>query len=133
MEVEEFFARYARALTSGDADAVASCYGCPSMVLADAAVFASSALHEVRSAFAGAGDAFRAREIVRAVPTLEVVSALTGWLVDVEVHWAYLDAADAVRGTERIRYLLRDEGDGLVIHVVISLAPPTTPDGRSLV
>ncbi|WP_394619035.1 hypothetical protein JNUCC0626_08030 [Lentzea sp. JNUCC 0626] len=133
MEIEEFFARYARALTSGDADEVASCYGCPSMVLADGAVFASRERHEVRSAFAGAGDAFRAREIVRAVPAFETVSPITGRLADVEVRWTYLDAAGAVRGVERIRYLLRAEDGCLAIHVVISVEPPTTPDGRSLV
>lgn len=119
MTVEDFFSAYAEAFAAGDLDGVAGCYGYPSLVLAGGTVLGVGDEADVRAAFAGVADLYRSQGVVRASPKLERVMWVTGQIADVDVQWAYLDAAGAVRGGDRYRYTVRDTGSGPRIHLVI--------------
>jgi hypothetical protein len=118
-----FFETYARALSAGDLDGIAACYTTPGLVLGDDNSLPISTLDEVRGAFAGAAEAYRARGLVTARPRLDRVQPLTARLVEADVRWEYLDPAGAAVPGAAYRYLLRLGAAGEPrIQVVIATA-----------
>ncbi|MFD8559861.1 hypothetical protein ACWDOR_45495 [Streptosporangium canum] len=127
MEIEDFLSRYAGALVAGDLDAVAACYGYPSLILSDEGVLAVGGEGDVKAAFAGAAERYRDQGLTEARPVIGETTRITERLVDVEVRWEYLDAEGAARAGEHYRYTLRGAGTGgdLAIHVVVPI--PAAP------
>jgi hypothetical protein len=118
-----FFAAYGRALSAGDLDGIAACYTTPGLVLGDENSLPISSLDEVRRAFTGAAEAYRARGLVTARPQLGRVESLTPRLVAADVRWEYLDPAGAAEPGAAYRYLLRlDDAGEPRIQVVIATA-----------
>jgi len=114
--------RYA-ALTAGDLPGIAACYTTPALVLGSNTTIPVASGEEVEAAFRGAADAYRARGLVEARPTIADIRTVGSDFVSADVRWDYLDAAGASGGRSAYRYLLRRlAGDGLGIQVVIETA-----------
>jgi ketosteroid isomerase-like protein len=120
LDVPAFFDRYAEALTGGDLPGIAACYVVPALVVGDAAAIPVAEPGEVKAAFAGAAEAYRARGLAGIRPELRAVDPLTPVLTLVDVCWAYLDESGAARQHTSYRYLLRRSDNGrLAIQVVV--------------
>ncbi|MEU4539593.1 hypothetical protein AB0G15_32535 [Streptosporangium sp. NPDC023825] len=137
MEIKTFLFRYAGALTAGDLDGIAACYGYPSLILGDESAQAVAEASDVKNAFAGAAERYRAQGLTEIRPTIGETTRITERLVDVKVRWEYLDAEGVTRAEGYYRYTLRGDdgdtggdtgigtdtgtGDNLAIHVVVPI------------
>ncbi|MGS2648410.1 hypothetical protein [Streptosporangium sp. LJ11] len=135
MEIKAFLFRYADALTAGDLDGIAACYGYPSLILGDESAQAVAEASDVKNAFAGAAERYRAQGLTEIRPTIGETTRITERLVDVKVRWEYLDAEGVTRAEGYYRYTLRGDdgdtgigtdtgtgtGDNLAIHVVVPI------------
>ncbi|WP_084958710.1 hypothetical protein [Thermoactinospora rubra] len=121
MEIEDFFSRYGEALTRGDLDGIAGCYGYPSFILGDDVAVAVAGEADVKAAFEGAAERYRAQGLVAARPTVTATTRVTDRIVDAEVSWDYVDAEGVPRSGSRYRYTLRATGNDPLIHVVVSI------------
>lgn len=126
-----FLRRYARALSAGDLDTVAACWGLPAFVLADEGGRAVLTGDEIREFFQAAVRWYRAQGLVEVRPHLrgtEQVSQRIAWL---DVEWTSYDAQGLPRATERSRYLLSTDTEGRSrIQVAVSVAPEDGPTAK---
>ena len=119
-EVRVYLDRYAHAITSGDARAIARMWGIPALVLSDHGVRTVSSSVEVEDFFAGAKEQYAARGIVDTRPDIQYVEWLTTKIVIADVRWPLFDEDHVERGFESSTYtLMRDDSGALALRVVV--------------
>jgi hypothetical protein len=110
--IQRFFDKMARALTSGDARAVARMWAVPALVMGDVMVQAVGSAEAVELFFAGAKDEYNSRGITDTRAEVQRIEWLTRRMAIVDVRWPYLDAAGVERGEESSTYILRRDDSG---------------------
>jgi ketosteroid isomerase-like protein len=118
--VQEFFDRFAHALTSGDTPTVASMWETPAFVLGDQDAQVVTAREEIEQFFSGAKEYYNAQGIADTRPEIFKLEWVTDRIVIVEVRWPYLDAQGKEAGEESSTYTLRRDDSGeLKLRVVV--------------
>jgi hypothetical protein len=120
-KIKEFFDRYGQALGGSDLDGVAECYFTPALVVSESATIEVANPDAVRSAFAGAAEAYASKGVVGANADIRAVDRLTEGLSFVTVVWEYVDSQGGTQPGESYRYLLRHGANGTGICVVVPL------------
>ena len=119
-EVRHYLDLYARALTAGDARALAAMWAVPALILGDYGAQAITALVEIESLFTGAKEHYASRGIADTRPDIQKVEWLTQRIVVADVRWPLFDANHDERGAERSTYTLeRDEHGELKMRVAV--------------
>jgi ketosteroid isomerase-like protein len=120
--VGAFLDRYGSALSAGDLETVAGCWGTPALVLADQGAVPVSSAAEVEAFFAQAIEWHRSQGVVRTRAEVERITSLSDRLVTVVARWPAFDEDGVERASERSSYVLRVGDDGaLRIHVAITI------------
>jgi hypothetical protein len=110
--VKEFFDRFARALSEGDARALSWMWEAPALVVADQEVHAIASVREVETFFAGAREQYNLRGIMEARPQIVRLDWPTDRIALVEVRWPYVNAQGHETGAESSTYTLRRDDAG---------------------
>jgi len=119
-EVRHYLDLYARALTTGDARAIAAMWALPALVLGDYGAHGISNLRQVETLFAGTKEHYAARGIVDTRPDIQSIEWLTHRIVVADVRWPLLDANHRERGAEHSTYTLeRDNAGALKMRVAV--------------
>jgi ketosteroid isomerase-like protein len=119
-EVQSFLDRFARAVTAGDAKAIAPMWDLPAMVLGDDMAQEVESREQVEQFFGGAKAQYNQRGIVDTRAEIISLEWPTEKICLVEVRWPYLDAQDEEIGEESSIYILRrDDGGELKLRGVI--------------
>lgn len=132
-EVQDLLDRYAKALTSGDAQAAAAMWEVPAYVIGPDAALAVDQPTLISQFFGEAKDAYNAQGIESTRPEILDEEWIGDRLVVVRIRWPYLDATGREVGAERSDYTLRRDRNGaLVIRCVLmrgvegaGLSPPS--------
>jgi hypothetical protein len=109
--LQRFLVRYGEALSAGDLKAISGCYAVPSLVLSDEGSVPITAREEIKVAFEGAAERYRAQGLVAVRPTLVASEALSERLVSVDVRWDYLDEQGSSAQQNGYRYVIRLEDE----------------------
>jgi hypothetical protein len=109
--LQRFLVRYGEALSAGDLKAISGCYAVPSLVLSDEGSVPITAREEIKAAFEGAAERYRAQGLVVVRPTLVASEALSERLVSVDVRWDYLDEQGSSAQQNGYRYVIRLEDE----------------------
>jgi ketosteroid isomerase-like protein len=118
--VQQYLDRYAKALTSGDGETLATMWEVPALVLGHADI-AISNTDQVKQFFTGAKAEYNKRGIVDTKAVIEREEWLTDRLVSVDVRWPYIDSRGQTTGSESSTYILRRADDGaLKIRVTLT-------------
>jgi hypothetical protein len=118
--VRDFLDEFARALTAGDARAVARLWEIPAFVLGDEMVRVVQSPQEVEAFFAGAKEQYAARGITEARAEILELDWLTDRIVQVEVRWPYQDTYGKELGYETSTYtLVRDDSGQLRLRIAV--------------
>jgi hypothetical protein len=119
-EVQDYMDRYARALTDGDGETVASMWEVPALVVGEEQALTITELQQVKDFFGGAKPTYNERGIFGTRAELLDVDRISDNLVNCLVRWAHLDANEAEVGEESSNYTLRRGSDGqLKMRVVV--------------
>lgn len=118
--LEAFFVRYGEAVSAGDLKAISACYAIPAIVISDEGAIPIATREEVEAAFDGAAQAYRARGMVAARPTVLAAEVLTEKLVSADVRWDYVDEEGRSAEQNGYRYVLRLEEAGPRICALIA-------------
>jgi hypothetical protein len=118
-DVQAFLERYGRALLAGDVDAVVDAYGRPGLVVAGDAVVAFHERGDVEAAVRDLAERYRTSGLAAAEPAIEACDPLGDAVAAVDVIWNTREADGRPGPHERFHYLVRRDGDGLAIHVVV--------------
>lgn len=111
-EIQEFLDRFARALTAGDGNTVATLWETPALVMGDEMVRAVASAKEVAAFFSGAKEQYNVRGITDTRGDIQRVQWLTERIANVTVRWPYLDAGGQELGEETSTYTLRRDDKG---------------------
>jgi len=117
--IQQYFDRFAEAMTTGDDKTMAKLWGVPAFVIGanEARVVQSEA--EVEQFFAGAKDIYNERGIVGTRAEIVDLDWVGTDLVIATVRWPYLDQNDRTLAEESSSYtLLRGEDGGFKLRVV---------------
>lgn len=118
--VQDLLDRFARAITAGDGNAIASLWAVPAFVIGDNGVRAVNSLDEVKEFFSGAKEQYNARGITDTRPDVFGLEWVTDRIVVVDVRWPYLDESGKEVGEEASTYTLRrDDAGDLKLHVAL--------------
>jgi hypothetical protein len=119
-ETREFLDTFAKALTTGDAPAVARLWETPAFVLGDGMARAVNSSAEVEEFFSHAKDQYAAQGIMEARAEILQLDCLTERIVQVEVRWPYVDAYGKEFGHETSTYtLMRDDRGQLRLRIAV--------------
>lgn len=119
-DVRHYFDAYARALTSGDAEAIAALWELPALMVSDLGVRAVHGKGEIAKVFAGAKGMYAMRGIVDTRPDIQSVTWLTARVVLADVRWPLFDGRHREVGCESFTYtLMRDRGGELKLRVLV--------------
>lgn len=110
--VQSFLDRFAAAMTSGNAKALAELWEAPALVIDDRATIAVPDLDAVERFFAGAKDQYNAQGIITTKAEIVNLDWVSDNLVVVRVRWPYLDEAGMTLGAESSSYTLKRNSDG---------------------
>jgi hypothetical protein len=113
-EVQAFFDRMARAITSGDTRAIAGQWAVPALVLGDTMAKAVGTIQEVEQFFSGAREQYNQRGITDTRAEIFGLEWVTDRMAIVDVRWPYLDAHGEENGSESSTYVIRRGDDGLI-------------------
>lgn len=111
-EVQELFTQLGRALTGGDAAAIARLWDVPALVIGDDHVIAVTTTDELERLFVAEKDQYAARGIVGTRADIRDLERIGERLVIASVRWPYLDAAGKTIGGESLDYTLRRDDTG---------------------
>lgn len=112
VEVVQFFERFARALTTGDSQTIASLWETPAYAIGDEGADAIGSVQDLAGFFASAKGTYDAKGVIDTHPDVELIEWATERLVVCDVRWPWLDANGQEQGDERATYLLRRGSDG---------------------
>ena len=101
-----------RALSAGDARAVAHAWQLPGLVLSDAGTRAIADAAELEAFFAQAIAWYRSQGTVTTRPEIQSIEPLSDQLAAVDVRWPGFNAAGAEISTETSHYLMQVGSDG---------------------
>ena len=119
-EVQDYLDRYARALTAGDGETVASMWDVPAIVVGEDEAIVITELQQVSDFFGAAKPMYNARGIFTTRAELIDVDRISDNLVNCLVRWPHLDANEEEIGEESSSYTLRRGSDGhLKMRVVV--------------
>ena len=119
-EVQDYLDRYARALTAGDGETVASMWEVPAIVVGEDEAIAITELQQVSDFFGAAKPMYTQRGILTTRAELIDVDRIGDNLVNCLVRWPHLDANEEEIGEESSNYTLRRGSDGqLKMRVVV--------------
>lgn len=113
--IKDFFANYAKALSSRDTKAIIQYWGVPTLVLSDQGVIAAAQIEEVDAFFASSMQQYE--KVVSAHPHIKAAVVLTETVASCQVVWDHHDAAGQSISDEEGHYLLKHDGKALHIHV----------------
>lgn len=116
-----FFVDYGLALGTGDLEGVVDRFAFPALMVGGEGSTPVPDAGTVHAALRPRVDAYRARDVVAAVPHVEASDAVSDVLVWVQVRWSYRDEYAGEQAAERVRYLLRRVHDGFEICVLVPL------------
>ena len=128
-QVRGFLERLGRAVSSGDLQAISSCWDVPALVLSDDGATAVASIESIEAFFARAVESYHSRELVSTRPVLEGLELLSERLAAVDVRWLAFDAVGIERASERSRYILRLGDDGEP-RIRVALTRTLPPRGR---
>jgi hypothetical protein len=119
-EVQDYMDRYARSLTAGDGETIASMWEVPALVVGEEQALVIDELQQVKDFFGGAKHMYNERGIFGTRAELLEVDRISDNLVNCLVRWPHLDANDEEVGEESSNYTLRRGSDGqLKMRVVV--------------
>ena len=117
--VQQYFDRFAAAMTSGDTKPMAKLWGVPAFVIGSAEARVVQSEAEVEQFFGGAKDIYNERGIVGTRAEIVDLDWVAADLVIATVRWPYLDGNDRTVGEESSSYtLLRGEDGGFKLRVI---------------
>jgi hypothetical protein len=128
--VQEYFDRFAAAMTSGDIKAMTRLWGVPAFVIGthEARVVQSEA--EIEQFFSGAQQLYTRRGILGTRAEIVDLDWIDEELVMATVRWPYLDQNDRTIGEESSTYtLLRGEDRGFKLRVITFRGAPSASAG----
>jgi hypothetical protein len=110
--VQEYFDRFAKAMTTGDTKTMAKLWGVPAFVIGVSEARVVQSESEVEDFFVGAKDVYNQRGIVDTHAEITHLDWVGTDLVLATVRWPYLDENDQVLGEESSTYTLLRGEDG---------------------
>lgn len=117
--VQQYFDRFAEAMTSGDTKTMAKLWGVPAFVVGPNEARVVQSESEVEQFFDGAKDMYNERGIVGTRAEIVDLDWVGTDLVIATVRWPYLDQNDRTLGEESSSYtLLRGEDGGFKLRVI---------------
>lgn len=117
--VQQYFDRFASAMTSGDVKTMKTLWGVPAFVIGTHEARVVQSESEVDEFFAGAKDVYNRRGIVATRAEITDLDWVGEDLVIATVRWPYLDENDRVLGEESSSYtLLRGEDGGFKLRAI---------------
>ena len=119
-EVQTFFDEFGRAVTAGDARAIATMWAVPAYVIGDNGALVVSTRAEVEQFFAGAKEQYNKRGITDTRAEIFGLEWVTERIVIADVRWPYLDERGEEKGGEASTYTLRrDDNGALKLHIAL--------------
>lgn len=119
-QVQSLLEDLARAVTTGNGEGAAECWGVPAFVIGDEHEQAVMSLREVADFFAAAREHYNARGVGDTRPQVQSLQWISADLALVEVRWPWLDVQGEEAGSEASTYLLkRDRAGVLKLRVAI--------------
>lgn len=126
--VQEYFDRFAAAMTSGDTKAMLKLWGLPAFVLGKYEARVVQSESEVEQFFNVAKDMYNQRGITRTSADVIGLDWVDSDLVVATVRWPYLDDQDQELGEETASYtLLRGENGSFKTRSVLLRSQAPTP------
>jgi hypothetical protein len=117
--VQQYFDRFAEAMTSGDTRTMAKLWGVPAFVIGPNEARVVQSESEVEQFFDGAKDMYNERGIFGTRAEIVDLDWVGTDLVIATVRWPYLDQNDRTLGEESSSYtLLRGEDGGFKLRVI---------------
>lgn len=117
--VQQYFDRYAKAMTTGDTKAMVKLWGVPAFVIGEYEARVVQSESEVEQFLGGAAEMYTERGIVDTRAEIVDLDWITSDLVIATVRWPYLDAQERTVGEETSSYtLLRGEDGSYKLRVV---------------
>ena len=110
--VEDFLESFARAITAGDGQAIATMWETPAFVLGAEMARVVENAPDIAALFGGAREQYNAIGIVDTKPEIVRLDEINDRLVIVRVHWPWLDEQGREVGAETSTYTLARNGDG---------------------
>ena len=124
-EIQIFLDAYARALSAGEGERIATMWSVPALVLSDAGAHAVASLDEVAAFFAVAAARYKERGIVETRPELIFVEPVSERILLINVRWPGLDVGGKQVAEEETLYTLMLGDDGqLKIRVAVVRGGP---------
>jgi hypothetical protein len=111
-EVQDLLDQLAKAVTSGDGEAVAALWEVPAFVIGDDMAMAVGTRDEIAKFFGGAKDEYNARGITSTRPNIMDLERIGERVVIASVRWPHLDANGKEVGSEASDYTLRRDDSG---------------------
>ena len=128
-DVASFVEDYRAALERLDAEAIAACYGYPSMMLTDTFVGVAGSQEELAAGLAQANEGYAALGATAVVAEGLSVEEVPPAFVRLQVTWRFVTPGESADLTAAYEYTLRRGDDGLRPYVALSLDPtPATPE-----
>jgi len=127
MDLERLFSNYAAALGAGDPERTAGFYGFPVTLLTDDFVGSLDSPTALRAALAQAGAAYRQWGVTSTTHELLAVEPVSDKIVRARVRWRYFGPAGVPLIEPTYEYLIRADGAGPRIHVVVSASRRPAP------
>jgi hypothetical protein len=119
-DTRDFLDTFAKALTTGDARAIAALWETPAFVLGDGMARVVSSSQEVEEFFSHAKEQYNAQGIMEARAEILQLECLTERIVQVEARWPYVDQYGKEFGHETSTYtLMRDDSGQLRLRVAV--------------
>jgi hypothetical protein len=116
-----FFVDFGLRLGTGDLEGVVESFAFPALLVSPETSMPVPDAGTVHAALRPRIDAYRARDVVAAVPQVEEADGVGDALVWVQVRWSYRDQNAGEQAAERVRYLLRRVHEGFEICVLAPL------------
>jgi hypothetical protein len=122
--VQEYFDRFAAAMTSGDTKTMAQLWGVPAFVIGTHEARVVQSESDVEQFFSGARELYNRRGIVGTRAEIVNLDWIDEELVMATVRWPYLDQSERTIGEESSTYtLLRGEDRSFKLRVITFRGP----------
>lgn len=121
VDLDQLFSDYGAALADGDPDRVAGLYGFPIVMLTDDFVGSLDSPAALRSALMQARESYRQWGVEGVTHELISTDDVSGKITRARVRWRYTGSDGRPLIDPTYEYLLRADGAGPRIHVVVSV------------
>jgi hypothetical protein len=110
--IEQMLERYGQALSTGDTQAILSCWEVPALVLSDQGAIAITDPAQIEAFFSQAASAYQAQGLLSTRPEVERIEMLTETIAAVDVRWPAFDSSGKEMSSERSHYIVQPGKDG---------------------